>query len=213
MRRKPLVPSGHDTDLKRSIGLFQLTMFGVGATIGSGIFFVLTTNVPEAGPAIIFSFVAAAVVAGLTALCYAELASSVPVSGSSYSYAYATLGEMVAMGIAACLLLEYGVSSAAVAVGWSEYLNELLDNLVGWTFPDSLSMAPSEGGVVNLPAIILVMLCMLLLVRGVSESAASSSLRRVTPRRRGRRRPARPPPRRTARGAAARAGTRGRGPR
>ena len=79
----------------------------------------------------------AGAVAGLTAVCYAELASAVPVSGSSYSYAYATLGELPAIGVAACLLLEYGVSAAAVAVGWSQYLNELLDNLFGFTIPDS----------------------------------------------------------------------------
>ncbi len=176
MRRKPLEPGGRDTGLVRTIGLFQLTMFGVGATIGTGIFFVLTTQVPSAGPAIVFSFILAAIVAGLTALCYAELASAVPVSGSSYSYAYATLGEVVAMGIAACLLLEYGVSSAAVAVGWSQYLNELLDNLFGWQIPHALSVAPSEGGVINLPAMILVFLCMLLLIRGTSESAAANAI-------------------------------------
>ena len=113
----------------------------------------------------------AGVVAGLTAICYAELASAVPVSGSSYSYAYATLGEGVAMVVAACLLLEYGVSAAAVAVGWSQYLNELFDNLFGFTIPDSLSQAPEQGGIVNLPAVILVVLCALLLIRGASESA------------------------------------------
>lgn len=170
-RRKPLTPGPHDTGLVRSIGLFQLTMFGVGATIGTGIFFVLQTNVSKAGPAIIFSFVLAAVVAGLTALCYAELASAVPVSGSSYSYAYATLGEGVAMVIAACLLLEYGVSSAAVSVGWSEYLNKLLGNLFDIQIPDALSLAPAEGGIINVPAMVLVGLCMLLLIRGASESA------------------------------------------
>jgi amino acid transporter len=75
------------------------------------------------------------VVAGLTAICYAELASTVPVSGSSYSYAYATLGGGVAVVVAACLLLEYGVASAAVAVGWSQYLNQLFDNLFGFMIP------------------------------------------------------------------------------
>ena len=124
-----------------------------------------------AGPAVIWSFVIAGVVAGLTAVCYAELASAVPVSGSSYSYAYATLGELLAMGVAACLLLEYGVSAAAVAVGWSQYLNELFDNLFGFTIPDSLSQAPEQGGILNLPAVILVVLCTLLLIRGASESA------------------------------------------
>jgi basic amino acid/polyamine antiporter, APA family len=129
------------------------------------------TAVPVAGPAVIWSFVMAGVVAGLTAICYAELASTVPVSGSSYSYAYCTLGEGVAMVVAACLLLEYGVSAAAVAVGWSQYLNELLDNLFGFTIPDSLSNAPEADGIINLPAILLIVLCTLLLIRGASESA------------------------------------------
>ncbi len=177
-RRKPVPEmsqeTGSDTgqsELARSIGLFQLSMFGVGATIGTGIFIVLTQAVPKAGPAVILSFVIAGVVAGLTAICYAELASAVPVSGSSYSYAYATLGELPAMGVAACLLLEYGVSAAAVAVGWSQYLNEFLDNVFGFTIPDNLAQAPEQGGVFNLPAVILIALCTLLLIRGASESA------------------------------------------
>jgi basic amino acid/polyamine antiporter, APA family len=179
LRRKPVTAMTAETgtddaskgELARSIGLFQLSMFGIGATVGTGIFIVLTEAVPVAGPAVIWSFVMAGVVAGLTAICYAELASAVPVSGSSYSYAYATLGEGVAMVVAACLLLEYGVSAAAVAVGWSQYLNELLDNLFGFTIPDDLSQAPEAGGIFNLPAVILVGLCTLLLIRGASESA------------------------------------------
>ncbi|MFI7062375.1 amino acid permease [Kribbella sp. NPDC050124] len=182
-RRKPVQEMSQETgtdtgqsELVRSIGLFQLSMFGIGATIGTGIFFVLAEAVPVAGPAVIWSFVIAGVVAGLTAICYAELASAVPVSGSSYSYAYATLGELPAVGVAACLLLEYGVSAAAVAVGWSQYLNELLDNIFGWTIPDSLSQAPEQGGVFNLPAIILVLLVTLLLIRGASESAKTNAV-------------------------------------
>jgi basic amino acid/polyamine antiporter, APA family len=182
-RRKPVpemsAESGTDTgtsELARSIGLFQLSMFGVGATIGTGIFFVLSEAVPKAGPSVILSFVLAGVVAGLTAICYAELASAVPVSGSSYSYAYATLGELPAMGVAACLLLEYGVSAAAVAVGWSQYVNELLDNVFNWTLPDSISNAPEQGGVFNLPAVILIVLCTLLLIRGASESAKVNAI-------------------------------------
>jgi amino acid transporter len=178
LRRKPVTAmtaeTGTDTgtgELKRTIGLFQLSMFGIGATIGTGIFFVLSEAVPVAGPAVIWSFVFAGAVAGLTAICYAELASAVPVSGSSYSYAYATLGELVAMVVAACLLLEYGVSAAAVAVGWSQYLNELFDNLFGFTIPDDLSQAPEQGGIFNLPAMLLVGMCALLLIRGASESA------------------------------------------
>jgi amino acid transporter len=182
-RRKPVpemsAETGTDTgesELVRSIGLFQLSMFGVGATIGTGIFFVLSQAVPVAGPAVIVSFVIAGTVAGLTAVCYAELASAVPVSGSSYSYAYATLGELPAMGVAACLLLEYGVSAAAVAVGWSEYINELVDNLFGVALPDSLSQAPEQGGLFNLPAVLLVLLCTLLLIRGTSESAKTNAI-------------------------------------
>jgi len=177
-RRKPVTAmsaeSGADSgggELARSIGLFQLSMIGIGATIGTGIFFVLSQAVPVAGPAVIWSFVIAGAVAGLTAICYAELASAVPVSGSSYSYAYATLGEVVAMGVAACLLLEYGVSSAAVAVGWSAYLNQLLGNLFGFQIPDVLSRSPEGGGLFNLPAVVLVVLCALLLIRGTSQSA------------------------------------------
>ena len=183
LRRKPVREmedeTGADTgesELARTIGLFQLTMFGVGATIGTGIFFVLSQAVPVAGPAVIWSFVIAGVVAGLTAICYAELAGAVPVSGSSYSYAYATLGELPAMGVAACLLLEYGVSAAAVAVGWSQYLNELLDSLFAVTLPESLSQAPEQGGILNLPAVILVFLCTLLLIRGASESAKTNAV-------------------------------------
>jgi amino acid transporter len=178
LRRKP-VPSmtaetGADSgegELARTIGLFQLSLFGIGATIGTGIFIVLSQAVPVAGPGVIISFVIAGTVAGLTAICYAELASAVPVSGSSYSYAYATLGEGIAMVVAACLLLEYGVSAAAVAVGWSQYINELLDNLFGFTIPKSLSQAPEQDGILNVPAVVLVLLCTSLLIRGASESA------------------------------------------
>jgi APA family basic amino acid/polyamine antiporter len=182
-RRKPVqamtAETGTDTDggeLARTIGLFQLSLFGIGATVGTGIFIVLTAAVPEAGPSVIISFAVAGVVAGLTAICYAELAGAVPVSGSSYSYAYATLGEGIAMVVAACLLLEYGVSAAAVAVGWSQYLNELLDNLFGFTIPDNFSNAPEADGIINLPAIVLVGLCTLLLIRGASESAKVNAI-------------------------------------
>jgi basic amino acid/polyamine antiporter, APA family len=180
LRRKPvnkMLTGGHaGPELHRSIGTFQLTMFGVGATVGTGIFFVLQEAVPDAGPAVIISFILAGIAAGLSALCYAELASALPVSGSTYSYAYAALGELVAMVVAACVLLEYGVSTAAVAVGWSGYFNELLGNTVGWEIPDALSYAPlayeeDATGIINLPAVVLVFLCAMLLIRGASESA------------------------------------------
>ena len=153
-------------------------MFGVGATVGTGIFIVLQQAVPKAGPAVIVSFILAGIAAGLAAICYAEMASAVPVSGSTYSYAYTTMGEMVAMGVAACLLLEYGVSMSATAIGWSGYLNELLDNLFGVQIPHALSAAPwgEDPGIVNLPAMILIVMCALLLIRGASESAVVNTV-------------------------------------
>ena len=92
----------------------------------------------------LISFVVAGIAAGLSAICYAEMAAAVPVSGSTYSYAYTTMGEVVAMGVAACLLLEYGVSMSAMAIGWSGYLNKLLDNLFGWQLPHA-----ADGGTVG----------------------------------------------------------------
>lgn len=183
LRRKPVRliqdETGADTgkgELARTIGLAQLSMFGIGATIGTGIFIILSQAVPVAGPATLISFVVAGIVAGLTAICYAELAGAVPVSGSSYSYTYATLGEMPAVAVGACLLLEYGVSAAAVSVGWSQYLNQLLDNLFSVRIPDALSQAPEQGGIINLPAVVLVCLCGVLLVRGASESAKINAI-------------------------------------
>lgn len=178
-RRKPIAPpSSGKGGLARNISTFQLTMFGVGATVGTGVFFVMHEAVPDAGPAVIISFLLAGFAAGISALCYAEMASAVPVSGSTYSYAYATMGEAVAMGVAACLLLEYGVSTAAVAVGWSDYLNLLIQNLTGWGIPDALTSAPlaGDGGLINLPAVVLVSMCCLLLIRGVSESATVNAI-------------------------------------
>ncbi|MGC3953161.1 MAG: amino acid permease [Propionicimonas sp.] len=177
LRRKPTTPVGtNEVHLERTIGLFQLTLIGVGATIGTGIFFIMSEAVPKAGPAVLLSFVIAGIVAGLTALCYAELAGAVPVSGSTYSYAYATLGEGTAMAVGACLLLEYGVSTAAVAVGWSQYVNELLNNLFGVQLPAMISNAPSDGGLINLPAVILIGLCATLLIRGTSESVMVNAI-------------------------------------
>ncbi|MEN0085576.1 MAG: amino acid permease [Leifsonia sp.] len=171
----PIDPNLHEEEesggLKRSMGLLHLTTLGIGATIGTGIFFVLSQAVPVAGPAALISFLAAGIVAGLTAICYAELAGAVPVSGSSYSYAYATLGELAAVVVGGCLLLEYGVSAGAVAVGWSEYLNQFLTNVFGMHIPQALAQAPEQGGIINVPSVVLVALCTLMLVRGTKESA------------------------------------------
>ncbi|MFH8491531.1 amino acid permease [Streptomyces longisporoflavus] len=182
MRRKPvelLVAEGGQGEggsLRRSLGMWQLTMISIGATLGTGIFVVLGESVPKAGPAVTLSFVLAGLTALFSALSYAELAGSIPVAGSSYSYAYATMGELVAWVCGWCLVLEYGVSVAAVAVGWGEYLNELLDGTIGVTIPAVLSSAPGEGGVINLPGLIVVLLAMVFLLGGAKESARVNTI-------------------------------------
>ena len=171
--------------LHRSLGLFPLTMIGVGATIGTGIFFTMVEAVPKAGPAVVLSFLLAAITAGLTALCYAELAGRVPASGSSYSFAYATLGEFAAFIVAACLLLEYGLAASATSIGWSDYLNNFLLNAFHWQIPVELRspMFVSDHhkvsfnpGNINLPPIILVIMCGIMLVRGTKESATTNAI-------------------------------------
>ncbi|MEU6119957.1 amino acid permease [Streptomyces sp. NPDC047117] len=170
--------SGTDLEghgLKRTMGLFQLVCFGVGAIVGTGIFVGLSDTVAEAGSAVVVSFVLAAITCVFTAFSFAELGGAIPVSGSSYSYAYATLGERTAFLVGWCLLLEYGVSVSAVSVGWGQYLNELLDSLVGWQLPTALSAPPGEGGIVNVPAVVVMLLAATLLVRGIRESARATA--------------------------------------
>lgn len=170
--------SGADLEghgLKRTMGLFQLVCFGVGAIVGTGIFVGLSDSVAEAGPAVAVSYFLAAVTCIFTAFSFAELGGAIPVSGSSYSFAYASLGERTAFLVGWCLLLEYGVSVSAVAVGWSQYLNELLESLTGRHLPDALSAGPGEGGVVNLPAVVVILMAAVLLVRGVRESARATA--------------------------------------
>ncbi|MCQ8190030.1 amino acid permease [Streptomyces rugosispiralis] len=182
MRRKPverLVAEGGQGEggsLRRSMGVWQLTMISIGATLGTGIFVVLGEAVPDAGPAVVVSFVIAGLTALFSALSYAELAGTIPVSGSSYSYAYATMGELIAWVCGWCLILEYGVSVAAVAVGWGEYLNELLDGTLGITIPDALAAPPGDGGVFNLPALLVVLLAMAFLLGGAKESARANAI-------------------------------------
>ncbi|MBB5077018.1 amino acid permease [Nonomuraea endophytica] len=166
---------GEGGELRRTMGLWQLTLFSVGATLGTGIFVILGQAVPKAGPAVVLAFVLAAITALFSALSYAELAGTIPVSGSSYSYAYATLGEIVAWVCGWCLMLEYAVSVAAVAVGWGEYLNTFLQGLFGWQLPAAITHSPGDkGGVVNVTAILIVLLCTWLLLGGSSESATAN---------------------------------------
>ncbi|MFD0883868.1 amino acid permease [Streptosporangium algeriense] len=168
---------GEGGELRRTMTLWQLTLFSVGATLGTGIFVILGQAVPKAGPAVVVSFTLAAVTALFSALSYAELAGTIPVSGSSYSYAYATLGELVAWVCGWCLMLEYAVSVAAVAVGWGEYLNHFLRDLFGRQLPDAITHSPGDqGGVVNVTAVLIVLLATWLLLRGASESATANAV-------------------------------------
>ncbi|WP_327322249.1 amino acid permease [Streptomyces sp. NBC_01210] len=182
MRRKPVEQlvaeggQGEGGSLRRSLTMWQLTMISIGATLGTGIFVVLGEATPLAGPAVAISFVIAGLTALFSALSYAELAGSIPVSGSSYSYSYATMGEIVAWICGWCLILEYGVSVAAVAVGWGEYLNELLDGTIGVTIPEAISAPLGEGGLINLPALVVVLLAMSFLMGGAKESARVNTI-------------------------------------
>lgn len=157
--------------LKRSLGPLSITAMGIGAIVGTGIF-VLTgvAAANYAGPSLILSFVIAAIVSGLAALCYAEFASTVPIAGSAYTYSYATLGELIAWIIGWDLILEYAVGAAAVAIGWSGYVSDLLKS-VGLLLPKAVTASPFSGGVINLPALIIILLISGLLILGTSKSS------------------------------------------
>ncbi len=159
--------------LKRTLTALDLTLLGIGAIIGTGIFVLTgTAAANQAGPAIVLSYVIAGLACGFAALCYAEFSAMIPISGSAYTYAYATLGEIFAWMIGWDLILEYAVGSMTVAVGWSGYFQRILAgfgvHLPAWM---SASPDPTAGTLVNLPAIIIVLGIMVLLVVGVRESA------------------------------------------
>jgi basic amino acid/polyamine antiporter, APA family len=177
--RKPTGSAGDATSeqgLSRSVGTLDLTALGLGAIIGTGIFVIIGEAIGDSGPAIILSFLLAGVTCVFSALSYAELASTIPVSGSAYTYAYATMGELLAWIIGWDLILEYGVAVAAVAVGWGGYLQNLLDSVFGISLPDAIAQPPGEGGTINLPAVVLVLAITALLVAGVRESARANTV-------------------------------------
>jgi APA family basic amino acid/polyamine antiporter len=173
-----LVDDTHEkeTELRRAVGALDLTALGLGAIIGTGIFVIIGEAIATSGPSIVLAFLLAGVTCAFSALAFAELASSIPVSGSAYTYSYATLGELAAWIIGWDLLLEYGVSIAAVAVGWGQYFNELLDSLLGLSLPESIANPPGEGGTVNLPAAFLVLAVTAVLMIGVRETARSNTI-------------------------------------
>jgi APA family basic amino acid/polyamine antiporter len=170
--------------LKRTLGPWGLTALGIGAVIGGGIFVITGQAAAEhAGPAIVLAFIMAAVCCSFTALCYAEFATLIPMAGSSYSYAYATLGEIVAWFIGWNMVLEYGVSASAVAVSWTGYFTSLLDH-VGLHIPEVLTNAPlafmdnhlvTTGALFNLPAVMIVLALTWLCYVGIRESSGVNS--------------------------------------
>jgi APA family basic amino acid/polyamine antiporter len=182
-RRKPTQmllaeAEAHEGGLKRVLGALDLTALGIGAIIGAGIF-VLTgvAAARYAGPAISLSFVVAGFACAMAALCYAEFASMIPIAGSAYSYSYATMGELIGWIIGWDLVLEYAVGAAAVAVGWSGYLDVILKGM-GIHLPAALTHAPEAGALmqIDLPALLIVLLISAVLYVGISESARINSV-------------------------------------
>jgi APA family basic amino acid/polyamine antiporter len=176
-RTKTTTPDDHDhTGLHKCLSAFDLTFLGIGAIIGTGIF-VLTgiAAATQAGPAVVISFVIAGIACAFAALAYAELASAVGGCGSAYGYSYAAFGELIAWIIGWDLILEYGVATAAVANGWAGYFNNAL-TAVGLALPESLTKAPSVGGIINLPAASIVLILMVLLMLGMRESARTNMI-------------------------------------
>src|SRR4249919_3806023 len=186
-RVKPLdqiLATAERRSLKRQLGAFSLTMLGIGAIIGTGIFVLTAVAVNKAGPGMMFSFVLAGIVCALTALVYAEIAAMVPVAGSAYTYSYAVLGELVAWMVGWALILEYAVAASAVSVGWSVYANGFLTS-IGYGLPHFLQAGPADtitlatGEVVrggfNLIAFLVALFVTVLLVLGTSKSAKFTS--------------------------------------
>jgi APA family basic amino acid/polyamine antiporter len=166
-----ILATAEKKSLHRSLGAFQLTMLGIGAVIGTGIFVLTAEAAQKAGPGMMLSFVIAGVVCAVAALCYAEMASMVPVSGSAYTYSYAVMGELIAWMVGWALILEYAVAAGAVSVGWSGYVVGLIENAFSIDIPDLLVRGPYDGGMVNLPAMLIAGLVTWLLVIGTKESA------------------------------------------
>lgn len=162
--------------LKKTLGPFSLTMLGLGAILGVGIFVLTGVAAREfAGPAVVVSFILAGTAAALAALCYAEMASMIPVSGSAYTYAYAGVGEVMGWIIGWDLILEYAVGSMAVSIGWSGYIAGVLET-VGITIPQAFLHGPLEGGIVNVLAMFIVLAVTALLVVGIQESVTVTNV-------------------------------------
>ncbi|MES2055871.1 MAG: amino acid permease [Pseudomonadota bacterium] len=166
-----ILATAEKKSLTRSLGAFQLTMLGVGAVIGTGIFVLTAEAAQKAGPGMMISFIIAGFVCAFAALCYSEMSSMVPVSGSAYTYSYAVMGEMIAWIVGWALILEYAIAAGAVSVGWSGYVVGLIQHAFGINIPHLLVRGPFDGGMINLPAMAIAGLVTWLLVIGTRESA------------------------------------------
>jgi len=178
-RVKPLsaiLATAEKKSLQRSLGAFQLTMLGIGAVIGTGIFVLTAEAAQKAGPGMMISFIIAGCVCAVAALCYAEMAAMVPVSGSAYTYSYAVMGELIAWMVGWALILEYAVAAGAVSVGWSGYVVGLIEHSFGIDIPNTLVAGPWDGGAINLPAMAIAGLVTWLLVIGTKESATVNAV-------------------------------------
>lgn len=171
-----ILATAEKKSLHRSLGAVQLTLFGVGCVIGTGIFVLTSVGAQKAGPGLIISFIIAGAVCIVAALCYAEIASMIPVAGSAYTYSYAVMGEFLAWTVGWALVLEYAVAASAVSVGWSNYFQGALLNTFGIDWPTWLGAGPlalggEVGGLINLPAVVIALLVTWLLMIGTNESA------------------------------------------
>ncbi len=184
--RKPIEAKGADGNhgFKRTLGPLSLVALGIGAIIGAGIFSLTGIAAADnAGPAVVLSFLLAALGCGLAGLCYSELSGMIPAAGSAYSYAYASLGELVAWVIGWALTLEYAVGASTVSVSWSGYMVGFLGKL-GLQLPHALTSSPFDTdasghpapGIVNLPAVFVVVCVSMILIRGISESAKTNAV-------------------------------------
>ena len=179
-RVKPLdaiLATAEKKSLHRSLGALQLTLFGIGCIIGTGIFVLTAAGAQKAGPGLMLAFIIAGAVCIVAALCYAEIAAMIPVAGSAYTYSYATMGEFLAWTVGWALVLEYAIAASAVSVGWSGYFTgTILNDTFGIALPPYLTAGPlalggAPGGLINLPALIIALLVTWLLMIGTSESA------------------------------------------
>ncbi len=179
-RVKPLdaiLATAEKKALHRSLGAFQLTLFGIGCVIGTGIFVLTSAGAQKAGPGLMLAFAIAGFICIVAALCYAEIASMIPVAGSAYTYTYAVMGEVLAWTVGWALVLEYAVAASAVSVGWSGYftgtiLNEFMGvQLPVWMTAGPLALGGAPGGFINLPAVVIALLVTWLLMIGTNESA------------------------------------------